>query len=120
LGVMCVRKIKMDFNICPICKARLKMKLLGYKAICQRCNIQPEESGLTKGLQIVTLIIGFISMTLLQKQGTERILAENPADIFWALFPYYLSIVFYVGLAVGIANYVIRNYFAIYEPPRNT
>jgi hypothetical protein len=96
------------------------MKLLGYKAICQRCNIQPEESGLTKGLQIVTLIIGFISMTLLQKQGTERILAENPADIFWALFPYYLSIVFYVGLAVGIANYVIRNYFAIYEPPRNT
>lgn len=120
ISVMCLRKQKMEFNKCPICKSRLDMKLLGYKAVCQKCNIQPEESGLTKGLQFITLIIGFIVMTVVQRQGTDRILAENPPDPFWALFPYYLSIVFYVMSSVAIANYIIRNHFATYEPPKNT
>lgn len=110
----------MEFNTCPHCKSRLKMKLLGYKAECKSCNKPSIESAITKGLQIATLLISFIALIMLQHQGTEKILASNPEDTFTALFTYYISLLFYMGIIVGVINYVIRNYFAIYEPPKGT
>jgi len=94
------------------------MSLLGYKATCETCNTVLEEGAATKSLQVLTLIIGFVGMVTFQWQGTDRILAQGPEDRFWALFPYYLSLAVATSVIVGIANYIIRNYFTVYDPPQ--
>ena len=70
--------------------------------------------------QLIALIVGFVVMVVVQRQGTEQIMAQDPPDPFWALFPYYLSLVAAMSVSVGGVNYVIRNYFGVYEAPKNT
>ncbi len=110
----------MPFNSCPICKSRAELSLLGYKAVCRRCNIDLEEAPAMKVPQVLTIIIGFIVMVVFQRRGTEDILAQDPPDPAWALFPYCLTLVALMSIGVGVVNYIIRNYFAVYEPPKNT
>ncbi len=110
----------MLFNSCPLCKARVEQSILGYKAYCRRCNIDLELSTVIRLVQAITVILGFIGMIYFQWQGTDEILAQEPGDPFWALLPYYLGLVAYMSLGVGLANYVIRKYFALYEAPKNT
>ena len=110
----------MPFNQCPVCKRRAKVKLLGYKAVCEWCNIDLSEAPAMKATQLGSVIVGFIFVVLAQRRGTDGIVAQYPDDAVWPLFLYYFSVFLAISLVVGLANYIIRNYFAVYEPPKNT
>ena len=117
---MCPKFRVMPFNSCPVCKRRAELSLLGYKAVCRRCNIDLAEAPAMKIPQVLTIIVGFIVMVIFQRRGTDEILAQNPPDPVWPLFTYYLTLFALTSIGVAAINYIIRNYFAVYEPPKNT
>ena len=110
----------MTFNLCSVCQNRAELSLLGYKAFCRRCNKELDEAPAMKISQVLTIIISFIVMVIFQQRGTEEILAQDSVDPAGALFPYYLLLFALMSFGVGLVNYIIRNHFAVYEPPKNT
>jgi hypothetical protein len=103
----------MEFSTCPNCKEKVKRKW--FRAVCYGCNIELKESNLTHAISIFIPIIGLVIAMYIGKQGTSQIVNQSPPNLSTILFKYYMSILVVTWAITGSINYIVRNYFSIYE-----
>jgi hypothetical protein len=103
----------MPFGVCPDCKK--KARHTWFKAYCDECGIELAESKRTRMMMAVVPVIGFVIISMLAQEGTQRILADRPEDTEGTLFLYYMTLLGALWIVTTVINQILRRLFSTYE-----
>lgn len=108
----------MPFGTCPDCKTRVRHTWL--KSYCDKCQVELAESRKSRMMKAVVPIVGFIGLVVVAREGTERILADRPADTEGTLVLFYMTLLGALWVVTAVINQVLRRMFSTFESSRDT
>lgn len=108
----------MAFGKCPSCGS--KAKLTCFKAYCDRCRVELEESKRTRVLQGIATLGPSLLAIFVGQAGTPDIIAKEPEDLATELFKYYMYLFVVAWIASAVLDRLVRRCWSTYDGPKNT